>query len=105
MPNGNILRTFKFDVVSSSCYKQIFSQPSAWADQIYYITDDYAEYKFPVFPKSMPECTEKFENSISPTNTWITGVSDFGGEGNVVGWHSIDELNVGIYTIEIRVKD
>lgn len=99
LPDGTTQGSFQFSVVARSCYNQVFTVPSTGADQVYYITDNLTEYTFPTFQKSLSGCSEVYENSISPANTWITGVSDYGGIGNKVGWESIDESDVGIYTI------
>ena len=34
-------------------------------------------------------------------NSWITGVSDFGGTGLTVGWQTNDDLNSGFYSITL----
>jgi len=35
----------------------------------------------------------------------MTGVSDNSGSGNLVGWSTSDELNMGTYTISITAID
>ena len=99
LPDGTTQESFQFSVVARSCSNQVFTVPSTWADQVYYIKDSLTEYTFPDFQKSLSGCSEVYENSISPANTWITGVSDYGGVGNTVGWQSIDESDVDTYTI------
>ena len=75
-------------------------------NQLYYVTDPYADYVFPTFARSRIECPEAYWNEVvSPANTWITGVSDNNGDGVVVGWQTNLESNKGTYLIKITAYD
>ena len=89
----------------SICKHQVFTAPTTATDQVYYVTDPYADYQYPAFTKSVAACTETYTNSIAPVNTWITGVSDNSGAGSLVGWSTNNESDLGIYTITINVDD
>ena len=60
---------------------------------------------FPAFTVTQATCTVSYTNAITPVNTWISGVSDNAGLGETVGWSTIDEFNVGFYTITITAAD
>lgn len=66
-------------------------------DQFYAVTGPYADYALPSFTYNDENCigTEEFTNSVAPANTWITGVSDNGGLGSLVGWSTNNEVYAG----------
>lgn len=72
---------------------------------MYYVTQAYADYTFPDFTESVAGCGMTWTNSISPANSWITGVSDGGGVSATVGWSSTDESHVGTYTITMTATE
>ena len=45
-----------------------------------------------------------YTNAVS-TNTWITGYTDFGGLGKIVGWQTDDPANILQYTVTITATD
>ena len=59
----------------------------------------------PAFGLSRPSCPVSYFNSALPVNTWLTGVSDYSGDGKKVGWSTIAESDMGTYTVIIIAKD
>ena len=59
----------------------------------------------PAFGLSRPSCPVSYFNSALPVNTWLTGVSDYSGDGKKVGWSTITESDMGTYTVTIIAKD
>lgn len=101
MPDIVTSVTFTFNVDINICITQVFSAP-VWVDQAYIVSDVYADYTFPDFGMTQTGCTQAYTNSISPANTWIT---DSSGVGRVVGWQTLDEPDMGTYTVTITVVD
>ena len=68
-------------------------------DQTYIVSDVYSDYTVPVFSESQASgCTTTYTNAISPSNAWMT---DSGGSGRVLGWHTADEVEMGNYVVTI----
>ena len=68
------------------------------------MTSPYASYVIPPFTYSDPLCSghEEFTNVVTPVNNWISGISDNGGKGSLVGWQTNIETKVGVYEIAIN---
>ena len=96
LPDNVTFLQWTFEVLPTVCFHQVFTAPTTDIDQVYYVTNPYADYQFPAFTKTQTTCAESYTNSITPTNSWIT---DSAGVGETVGWQTNDNLNVGFYTI------
>lgn len=80
--------------------------PSPIVDQSYIITTPLGFYEVSQWTLNDAACNAAFPdwtyyNEITPLNTWITGVTDFGGIGRRVEWETFDEANKGVYTVTI----
>ena len=74
-------------------------------NQQYMVTGPYAEYDPPVF-EANSGCPQilSYTNSVS-ANTWITGFTDNGGLGKIVGWQTDEYANIAQYTVTITASN
>ena len=54
-----------------------------------------------------PECLQTIDhsNSVSPVNTWLTGLTDNLGVGKLISWQTNDEINVAVHTVTISATN
>ena len=104
LPDGVTQASFSYNMVYSDCDDQAYT-PSIGVNQIYYVTDPLSEYEVPDFGLTRPTCPVAYYNSALAMNTWLTGISDYSGDGKLVGWKTITESDMGIYTITILARD
>ena len=93
--------SFTFNLAVDPCAHTLITYPSL-TTQIYYVTNPTGSYSVPAFTTTTL-CADAliYTNSIAPTNTWITGVTDNSGNGRDVSWQTNVEANVALYTVTI----
>ena len=104
LPDSVTEASFSFNMIYSDCKDQVYT-PSVGVNQVYYVTNALSEYEIPDFGRTLTGCAITYYNSALPVNTWLTGVSDYSGNGKKVGWSTITESHMGVYTITIDARD